>query len=354
MPRRVAVFLEAPPGDGLRVAQDHFAEYVKPVLASSGLDWEFVVGRREGDVRAVVAERVRRSRRAVERDIGQTVPEEMPTEDEAIQAVRKKNGIMEFEGIKGDIVLGRHTWKEYVRGLHEGWLGPLAPPPEPEGPSSAAPTSESESAEEDKPKVPLQPQPFITTVQYPSSHPPLFIPAEFDPSTTIPFPHILGFLNTPTRMHRFFTRRYLADQIGREVAAVCFRTYREFREENDTYEQQGALLQEEKDWVKSVWKEEEPPKAPEGSEEGDVKKTEPPKERIWASPMVLDLRIAVRMRRFELLPEDEARARQIVVPEEQVEGWTKGTLRQLWRWGAQKWKGGDKKVVDLGNVDDAE
>ncbi len=114
-------------------------------------------------------------------------------------------------------------------------------------------------------------------------------------------------------------------------------------EENDTYEQQGALLQEEKDWVKSVWKEEEPPKAPEGSEEGDVKKTEPPKERIWASPMVLDLRIAVRMRRFELLPEDEARARQIVVPEEQVEGWTKGTLRQLWRWGAQKWKGGGQE-----------
>jgi hypothetical protein len=28
-------------------------------------------------------------------------------------------------GPKGDLVIGRHTWKEYIRGLHEGWLGPL-------------------------------------------------------------------------------------------------------------------------------------------------------------------------------------------------------------------------------------
>ena len=37
--------------------------------------------------------------------------------------------MQDFRGVKGDIVIGRHTWKEYVRGLHEGWLGPLDPPP---------------------------------------------------------------------------------------------------------------------------------------------------------------------------------------------------------------------------------
>lgn len=35
MPRKLTVYLEAPPGDGLRNAQDHFTEYIKPVLAAS-------------------------------------------------------------------------------------------------------------------------------------------------------------------------------------------------------------------------------------------------------------------------------------------------------------------------------
>ncbi len=52
-----------------------------------------------------------------------------------------------------------------------------------------------------------------------------------------------------------------------------------------------------------------------------------------AKPIVMDPRIAERMRRFELSPEDEARASKIVVPEEEVEGWIKGKLRHVYRWG---------------------
>ena len=50
-------------------------------------------------------------------------------------------------------------------------------------------------------------------------------------------------------------------------------------------------------------------------------------------PVVLDPRIAERMRRFELTPDDEARAATIVVPEEEIEGWIKGGLRSLGRSG---------------------
>jgi import inner membrane translocase subunit TIM54 len=39
------------------------------------------------------------------------------------------------------------------------------------------------------------------------------------------------------------------------------------------------------------------------------------------------------MRRFELTAEDEAKARSIVVPEEEVEGWVKGAIRSLGRDG---------------------
>ncbi|KAI8949366.1 mitochondrial import inner membrane translocase subunit Tim54 [Xylaria longipes] len=342
MPRKLTIFIESPPTDGLRVAQDHFTEYVKPVLAASGLDWEFVQGRKEGDVRAAVAERIRRAR-----DPDATAGAQ--TQDEVVNEVRRRNGTPEYTGMRGDIVIGRHTWKEYVRGLHEGWLGPLTAPapvitPEPVSESSTAEETPKEGAaegeektekpaetkpeEEKKPERPPQPPPYNTTADYPTSSIPMFIPAEFSPSAPVQFPHILGFTNTFIRMGRFLNRRHLADNIGREVAAVCLATAREYREDVDKSEQATALAWEEKDWPKSVWKE---PK----DDADDEKKESPstaPAEKIWTSPVVLDPRITMRMRRFEISPADEARARAIVVPEEEVEGFLKGSLRSLWRW----------------------
>lgn len=353
MPRKLTIYLQAPPGDGLRIAQDHFTEYVKPVLAASGLDWDFVQGRMQGDVRAVVAERVRRARRNTEADIGgkdSAIETSLQTEDDAVETWRRKNNVPEFEGVRGDIVIGRHTWKEYIRGLHEGWLGPLAPPPEPEPelpPAIENSESEGEKAEE-KPKRPPQIKPYNSVEDYSTAHLPLLIPSELTPSTPIPFPHILGFLNTPTRTYRYFTQRRLADEIGREVAAVCLGTYREFRQADNVattteeqWEQQTALAHEEQNWVKSTWKEEE-------TTVDDAKPTaETPKtEKIWPRPVVMDPRVAMRMRRFELLPEDEERARQIVIPEEEIEGWIKGNLRHIWRWGAGKFSK-EKKTIPL-------
>lgn len=214
MPRKLSVFLEGPPTDGLRSAQDHFKEYVKPVLVASGLDWEFIQGRKEGDIRAELAEKIRKSR----------LPLEQRAEEDVILEIRTKSGIAEFEGPRGDIVIGRHTWKEYVRGLHEGWLGPLKEPPKPEeekpqdAPSTSiekstnfltepstdtppnetstgspptetttegttvfstenSPQSEPEPPKEDeKPKKPPQLPPFISTLEYSSAPTPPNLP----------------------------------------------------------------------------------------------------------------------------------------------------------------------------------
>jgi import inner membrane translocase subunit TIM54 len=363
MPRTLTIFLEGPPTDGLRVAQDHFKEYVKPILVASGLDWEFIQGRKEGDIRAELAEKIRNSR----------LPLDQRTEGDLIAEVRRNSGIKEFEGSRGDIIIGRHTWKEYIRGLHEGWLGPVTEPTKPqeekpldeaqpldvgvvplentldaslESTSIEAPQTEStpdaSTTPTDKPKKPPQPPPFISTSDYPSAIPPPSLPSVFDPSTPIVFPHILGFLNTPRRLYRFLNRRVLADQIGRETAAIILgssRTYHETSsesietsfeaEQNDsphTYEteklipqiaeQQTALAAEETEWHKSI-----------------RNRVDGEPERTWLEPVVLDPRIAARMRRFELTIEDEERARGIVVPEEEVEGWIKGSLRGLGRSG---------------------
>lgn len=360
MPRKLRVFIESPPGDGLRVAQDHFKEYVKPILVASGLDWEFVQGRKEGDVRAELAESIRHDR----------TPIDQRTEETVIDEVRRRSGIQEFDGVRGDIVIGRHTWKEYVRGLHEGWLGPLVEPGKPvEETTTTEPITPDKPVEEpietlpgitlhsptedsgdqasttpgpkpDEPKKPTQPAPFIKTTEYPTAATPADLPYELGPSTLISFPHILGFFNTGTRLYRFLNRRVLADNIGRETAATILGAYRPYHTTSSptlsdssfadvdqspqstaqvtdpTAEQQTALLQEEKEWHKSVrvHVEDEP-------------------ERTWVEPIVLDPRIMSRMRRFELTAEDEARAKSIMVPEEEIEGWIKGGLRSLGRQG---------------------
>jgi mitochondrial import inner membrane translocase subunit TIM54 len=371
MPRKLTVFLEGPPTDGLRVAQDHFKEYVKPILVASGLDWEFIQGRKEGDVRAELAEKIRNSR----------LPPGQRTEEDTVEERRQKAGIQEFDGPRGDIVIGRHTWKEYVRGLHEGWLGPLTEPPksaeekpadetnpeEPEAPietlpgitihstpkeaSEISPPVDTPSKPDEKPKKPPQPAPFISTSSYSTAPTPPELPAEFDPSTPISFPHILGFLNTPKRLYRFLNRRVLADSIGRETAAIILSASRPYHSTSEPLpessftsdggeaspqseetvttqvaEQQTALIAEEKEWHKST-----------------RKRVDGEPERTWIEPVILDPRIAARMRRFELSPEDEARARSIVVPEVEVEGWIKGGIRNLGREGLQYLGFGKKK-----------
>ncbi|KAM3514224.1 hypothetical protein MY11210_002113 [Beauveria gryllotalpidicola] len=369
LPRRLTVYIAAPPGDGLRAAQDHFIEYAKPVLAAAGVDWEFVQGRQQGDVRAAVAERIRRTRRAAERP-GEEVP---ATGESIVEDLRKKLELPRYEGVHGDVVFGRHVWKEYVRGLHEGWLGPLDPPPAPvvadipepvttpdvQDDAAAKPEQEKnkeEAKKDEKSKRPPQPVPYNKPQDYEAASLPSTIPSQLQPSTAVPFPHRLGFRHTFVRLGWFLNRRALADDIGREVAAVCFAASRDFHPAADTdadtadTEQQRLLRHEERNWPKSVWTPDEPPK-PEDDTRTPEEKAHPPKEMVWADAMVVDGRVAQRMRRFEMRPEDEARAREVVVPEEAVEGFIKGSVRGLWRWGVKQWTD-EPMRPNVGNVDD--
>ncbi|CAO2650732.1 Nn.00g020240.m01.CDS01 [Neocucurbitaria sp. VM-36] len=344
LPRKLTVFVSAPPADGLVPARDHFHEYVKPILVAAALDWDAIEGRREGDIRAGLAERIRKLRKK------QGEASEEPIEEgieELLEATRQRAGVREWAGPRGDIVIGRHTWKEYVRGLHEGWLGPLDAPtlpaeaieaptatitqapgatPEPTDEATAPPvatddasptatpdspkTDEAEKPkeEESKPKKKKQPPPFITTAEYENATLSRNCPQALGPAAIIPFPHLLGFFNFPIRMYRFLNRRQAADVIGRETAAAVLGAYRPFETSGDAliaseedghsntqWEQQRLLKHEEPDWHKTARKRDEDDK----------------KERVWLDDMVLDPRIAERMRRFALDAEVEERAKSM-------------------------------------------
>ncbi|EEP80478.1 conserved hypothetical protein [Uncinocarpus reesii 1704] len=372
--RKLTIFLAAPPGDGLMSARDHFREYVKPILVSGAVDYEVLEGRREGDIRAALAEKIRRLRRKA----GEGAPLEEDDHESALKRVREQFGTHDEPSVKGDVVIGRHTWKEYIRGLHEGWLGPMAPPmpaeAEPAVPDTEKPTenefisddssttAEEKKKDEKKPeaKKPTGPTPtYLLPSLYSSQELPRSLPDEFQPSSPIAFPHILGFLNTPIRIKRFLTRRYLADSVGRDVAAIVLasscRPYSDAYQPSDSepdhsdsptsssslnYEQQHLLEQEEKEWHKSVHKTPENPEV---------------KEREWLDDVVIDPRLGSRMRRFVLAPEEDARAERIAEGREWVLGEEKPipipTWKRLWDnygWGEAETRG----KVNLGNIDD--
>ncbi|KAL4862046.1 hypothetical protein BDV12DRAFT_179371 [Aspergillus spectabilis] len=385
--RKLTVFLAAPPGDGLRTAREHFKEYVKPILVAAALDYNVIEGRREGDIRAAFAEQIRKQRR--EAGEASTVVAETTTED-IIAEARKSIGVRDEPGPKGDLVIGRHTWKEYIRGLHEGWLGPLDPPQVPveESPAIELPETptegdtdttfapeptEEKKDEEKKPVKPIGPTPaYVAPVDYASRTLPPTIPQSLDGSTPINFPHLLGFLNTPIRIYRYLNQRHVADSVGRDVAALVLASYArpyadssssfgsdpDFNaaepsaiqpppsldsslEPTGTYEQQFQLEHEERDWHKSVRKTDE---------------SNPDTEREWLDSIVLDPRIASRMQRYVVSPEEEARAQRIDQGVEYIIGEERPAPIPIWQ---QMWikygYGEDPEVTKrkpiLGNID---
>ena len=358
MPRTITICLSAPPGDGLRAAREHFHEYIKPILVAGALDWEVIEGRREGEVRAGLAAKIRRLRmRSGEDAAGRELEDHL---EDRLANFRRGAGIRPWDSVQGDLILGRHTWKEYVRGVHEGWLGPLDDPSVSEAPSPnttsevdpqalqlnpSAPVSPS-SAEDSQPlessdqtqssseapsspppppekppdKPPNKPSPappYISPNAYSTASLSTSTPLSFQPSTVVPLPHLLGFLNTPIRIYRFLTRRYLADETGRLVATlVLASSNRNFERGSEFYsnahlddgastplrtadvveaqtawEQETVLLDEEKEWHKSA-------RAPNSEEYSN-------RERPWNEKMVIDERIGSRMRTFDLSAEEK-------------------------------------------------
>ncbi|KAL6717910.1 mitochondrial import inner membrane translocase subunit tim54 [Lecanora helva] len=388
MPRRITIFLAAPPGDGLRAAREHFHEYVKPILVAGALDWDVIEGRKEGEVRAGLAEKIRRLRRRR----GERPPIDSTNEDQQDESqeqllyeVRQRAGITEWDGAQGDLVLGRHTWKEYIRGLHEGWLGPLSQPESPikssEAGTSTEPKTESYPALEksqdgdqrpdgdSRPEQSSAPEtppakktksepipPYISPADYSSLSTSSVLDTTMDPSLPLPLPHRLGFFNTPIRLYRFLNRRRLADSTGRSVAALVLASHsREYNQSAEyapamdpdvsspsvsiaevesgsatkgAWEQEAVLQHEEQDWHKSAWK----PNA-EGGE----------RERVWQEPMAVDDRIARRMRIFELADGEDEKAEQLAAQKRREE---EGVFSKTSGW--LGWTEKEKKGWDMG------
>ncbi|PUU80347.1 inner membrane protein import complex subunit Tim54-domain-containing protein [Tuber borchii] len=251
LPRKVTVYLSAPPGDTITPSIEYFREYVKPVFTAAALDFDVGLG-------------------------GGMDPNAPPTPPPAPPQELKPPSTPTLD-----------------QALAE-------PPPE-------SPDLEKKSQEEEiKKKKNTIPPPHILPHAYNTSPTPRVLPETFDPVGFIPHAHILGFLNTPIRLYRFLNHRKTADLAGREAAAIAFGIYsRPFNlapEPGSTIttnedvkrgleaDQEGGEInyacgrEEEAEWPKRVWKEE-------GTRVGEI-----------TEEVAVDRRIGGRMRKF-VLPE---------------------------------------------------
>lgn len=183
----------------------------------------------------------------------------------------------ELEG--GIIIIGRHTFKEYMEGLRRGWTGSLANVDpdellakelENDGHFDERVAEIDASSDTSPPRVPATPAPpaqsqlVFSPLQLkmpprappPPPPPPAAIPAHLDqppsqipeqpPLELVPYKSILGFLNIPLMIWGFFNHRQDV-RLGAEAAyRVVANTTRPFHEpetlaETDEVEQAGDL-----------------------------------------------------------------------------------------------------------------
>lgn len=167
-PRRLRIYVAPPPNDYLDESLKYLRRFVKPILNSSGIDFQIVTMEKQGDIRFRVAQEIRDLRKSIiERESSKKDQAETATNtntvslDEgnvnSIKSVKElyqpmdviglakikdfeelkdkvtyQDGLVEDVRLAGGIIcIGRGAYKEYINGVHEGLLGPLEEPERP-------------------------------------------------------------------------------------------------------------------------------------------------------------------------------------------------------------------------------
>lgn len=228
-PRKLRIYISPPPNDYLDESLKYFRRFVKPIINSSGLDFEIITMDRQGDVRYKVAEEIRQIRRKLagieevtEEKIVETgastsiAPNSINPvfasiksktseldDEKPIKSVKELYKPMDVLGVErffgdfearsksvksedalvsdvrnagGVICIGRGAYKEYINGIHEGLLGPLEKPEEPiiepkekmgvEDEDPAKVKEEKKKTEEGEEGNKYAPEPYVVASDY--------------------------------------------------------------------------------------------------------------------------------------------------------------------------------------------
>ncbi|RKP32621.1 hypothetical protein METBISCDRAFT_11800 [Metschnikowia bicuspidata] len=318
LPRKLTVFIAPPPNDFLEESLRHFRRYIKPILDAAAIDFDVYTEMRQGDIRAQVAEKIRQLRRAqaeqqraaAEKQVQEARehswrPEHLVSRAElyevkdllglyrVVEPTKPVCDHVDDAALCGGVVcIGRGSYKEYLTGIHEGFLGPLEAPVVEAGLVGASKISQkselfdADASSDAQLSVPV---PFISATDYKNC----VLAPEFDFSQNIlskdgvpvlfeqpvyvfPVPKISGFTRIPEKIYNYFTRRKLAEDVSEKTLVVVHGKSRPFE-----YKDKYLASEEELDWPKK-W-----------VEKGKAKKSE------WVQKLEVDDRVTRRLRVFD-------------------------------------------------------
>ncbi|KAI9487569.1 MAG: mitochondrial import inner membrane translocase subunit Tim54 [Benjaminiella poitrasii] len=234
MPRKVLVYISAPPGDSIEKSRNWFREYVKPVLVAGAVDYEVKEAKSTGQIESSVIEEIVKSRReatekeSVANDTTQkhtsNNPFAAPAMGEIMHQRQKDN--TKFDGI---LAIGRNAYREVLDGFSKGCDASLAvveeKPPVEDTIETKIEESQNNSNEDqlvekeplitnDEEKILDQPQSIEDNDQYFS------LPPEFAPVMYIPHVNIIGWSNLPYRLYMWYADYKRIEDVGKYVVAV--------------------------------------------------------------------------------------------------------------------------------------
>ncbi|KAI9275484.1 mitochondrial import inner membrane translocase subunit Tim54 [Phascolomyces articulosus] len=270
MPRKVCVYLMAPPGDSIEKSRAWFREYVKPILVAGAVDYDVKEGQSAGAVESAVCEEIKRLRReeAAAREVMDPSPlstndnidlsqeQEGPHKNNPfaplMQDVQKK--IKEQNHYDGVIAIGRLAWREVLDGVAKGCHAD----PNEQAPKLEEKEQKQEQTEEDKAQFPesseqsQQQESDLTFNEVPKEEEQIImkdltdsetpvvsqqvdhfsIPTYISPVMYIPHENIIGWTNIPYRLYRWLTDYTRMESIGQYAVDVVLNEKRPLQVED--------------------------------------------------------------------------------------------------------------------------
>ncbi|KAF9919667.1 mitochondrial import inner membrane translocase subunit tim54 [Linnemannia zychae] len=264
MPRKVTVYITAPPGDGIHKTRHYFKAFVKPVFDAAAVDYEVKEGLTEGQIQRMVAADVRKKRRIAAGKIP------------ALSEAEQNAPIAPLKSVSdGIVVLGRIALAEVLQGYNDGCLQSLDDP-EPvvaekveevsikdEGDSLATETTGSVETTLDKSKEAQSTEEAVAAATAelikeaaaasetkskddkkadPEPPAPIPIPQDesyfsvpptgLEPIGYIPFKNLTGFRNFPKKMFALFNSYDCVEYAGASVMKVAFAETKEMEKDD--------------------------------------------------------------------------------------------------------------------------
>ncbi|OAD66664.1 hypothetical protein PHYBLDRAFT_99354, partial [Phycomyces blakesleeanus NRRL 1555(-)] len=274
IPRKVSVYISAPPGDGLEKSRSWFREYVKPILVAGAVDYEIKEASGPGQIEFAVRDEIVRRRRiaAAQKErkeqessnISPSSPEQKNAfsamNPPTLDAIKHKK---EEHLVDGVLAIGRQAWREVLSGIVLGCKAPLVviPPAVPESETNTNNKNEEDINKEkniegtkDELDLDLALGPVAeklmmdeiavngngnvdsdttNSTDSSASQERFDIPPVLSPVMYIPQENIIGWTNIPYRLFMWAADYQRIEKVGKYVVAAVLNETRPLRPEDE-------------------------------------------------------------------------------------------------------------------------